>query len=320
MNRGPAPVLPPNWPSPDRPLPSTPPIPFNHGHQVHLWVQPIIGLQVYLPTRSIMASKCISKFTRVWPPCASLSVLDLGLQDHLWVHRMLASKSISEFTGSRPLSASPNSLNLSVVNGQSYQAGSLLSVLCHVSHNIWRVSVRISSSFSKSVCGWWADMKGYSMILNHTHCVDIRRIGKISSGTAWIASIYESSARVRGAKSWERLILYCVEWDDVYLPCGLANISSLSLSSSPLCLNHLTPPPSLNQCLFPWISIWLPPASPCQTEWRWWWEMNFPTTMASKSISKLSESASPGAPLIMLEYRLWPDWPYVHIQSNLDRW
>jgi len=37
------------------------------------------------------------------------------------------------------------------------------------------------------------------------------------------------------------------------------------------------------------------------------------TMMASKCISKLSQSASPGAPVITLQYRLQPDWPYVYI-------
>jgi len=49
------------------------------------------GLQV----RTIMASKCISKLARSWPLSASLSSLDLSLQVHLWVHSISVSKSIS---------------------------------------------------------------------------------------------------------------------------------------------------------------------------------------------------------------------------------
>jgi len=39
---------------------------------------------------------------------------------------------------------------------------------------------------------------------------------------------------------------------------------------------------------------------------------------ASKCISNVSQSASPGAPAITLQYRLQPDWPYVYISRDLD--
>jgi len=35
-------------------------------------------------------------------------------------------------------------------------------------------------------------------------------------------------------------------------------------------------------------------------------------------ISNFSEWACPGAPPIMLDYHLWPDWPYVYIYSDLN--
>jgi len=85
--------LPPDWPPsdqslPDQPPPSTPPILIDHG------------LQVYLLTRSITASKCISEFTRSRPPSASPNSLNHGLQVHLWVHSI-----------SRSPSAAPNTLD-----------------------------------------------------------------------------------------------------------------------------------------------------------------------------------------------------------------
>jgi len=58
-----------------------------------------------------MASKCISKLARSWPPSASLSSLNLGLQLHLQTRSITASKGISEFTQSRSPIASPNSLD-----------------------------------------------------------------------------------------------------------------------------------------------------------------------------------------------------------------
>jgi len=47
-----------------------------------------------------MASKCISKLTRSWPPSPSLSSLERSLQLHLQTRSITASKCISEFTRS----------------------------------------------------------------------------------------------------------------------------------------------------------------------------------------------------------------------------
>jgi len=69
------------------------------------------GRQVHLQTRSIMASKCISEFTRSRPPSASLSSHDNGFQVHFWVHSISGSKCISKLAQSRPLSASLSSHN-----------------------------------------------------------------------------------------------------------------------------------------------------------------------------------------------------------------
>jgi len=121
-----------SWP------PSASPNSLDHGLQVHLWVQLHLGLEVHLETRTIMASKCISEFTRSWPPSsynnglqvhvqtrpitaskfatscppsASQNSLDYGLQMHLWVHSIRSSQCISKLARSWPPSAflySPN--------------------------------------------------------------------------------------------------------------------------------------------------------------------------------------------------------------------
>jgi len=80
--------LPSDQSPPDQRPPSTPPVMIDHG------------LQAYLPTRAITASKCISEFTRSRPPSASRNSLNHGLQGHLWVHSI-----------SRSPSGPPNSLN-----------------------------------------------------------------------------------------------------------------------------------------------------------------------------------------------------------------
>ena len=89
------------------------------------------GLQVHLQTRSIAASKCISKLTQSLPPSASRNSLNRGLQVHLqtrlitaskftrsWppsadlqTRSIVASKCISKLARSRPPSASPISLD-----------------------------------------------------------------------------------------------------------------------------------------------------------------------------------------------------------------
>ena len=90
---------PPDWPPsagslPNLPSPSTPSTLFDHG------------LQVYLPTRSITAAKCISEFTRSWPPSASPNSINHSLLVHLWVHSISVSKCITNHARSRPPSTS----------------------------------------------------------------------------------------------------------------------------------------------------------------------------------------------------------------------
>jgi len=85
--------LPPDWPPshqlpPDQPPPCTPPIVIDHG------------LKIWLLTRSITASNCISEFTRSQPPRASPNSVKHDLPVHLWVQSI-----------SQSLSASPNSLD-----------------------------------------------------------------------------------------------------------------------------------------------------------------------------------------------------------------
>ena len=74
---------PPDWPPPDWHPPSTPPISLDHG------------LQVYLQTRSITASKSVTKLAQLQPPSASPHSLDYSLQVHLPPRSITASKCIS---------------------------------------------------------------------------------------------------------------------------------------------------------------------------------------------------------------------------------
>jgi len=132
MNRVSAPIAPPFWTyclQIDRLL-STPPIPLGHGLQVHPQTRSIMAskcisklarsqassaspklLDHGFQTRSITASKCISNNARSWPPSASPNSLDHSLQVHPQTRSIAASKWISKLARSRPPSASPKSLD-----------------------------------------------------------------------------------------------------------------------------------------------------------------------------------------------------------------
>jgi len=68
-------------------------------------------LQVYLRTRSIAASMCISKLAGSRPPGASPNSLDHSLQVYLQTHSVTASKCFTKLARSRPRSVFPNFLN-----------------------------------------------------------------------------------------------------------------------------------------------------------------------------------------------------------------
>jgi len=106
MNRVSDPVVPPSWSTASRSpssmyssnldrswSPSASPISCDYGLQLHLWVH------------SILASKCISKLSRLRPRITSLRSRDIGLQVHLWTRLIMVSNCICEFTWSRPPSA-----------------------------------------------------------------------------------------------------------------------------------------------------------------------------------------------------------------------
>jgi len=68
-------------------------------------------LLVLLQSRLIMASKCISRLGRSWPPRASTNSLDCGLQVHLQSRSITASNCISKIGRLQHPSASPKSLD-----------------------------------------------------------------------------------------------------------------------------------------------------------------------------------------------------------------
>ena len=75
------------------------------------------GLQVNLQTRTIMASKCISKVARSQPSSVSLTLHDHGLQVYLQSRSIMAFK----LAPTLPWSASLSSLNHGVVELEGMQ-------------------------------------------------------------------------------------------------------------------------------------------------------------------------------------------------------
>jgi len=85
--------------------------PSSHHASLPNYYLQIDRLQVLLETRSMMASKCISKLTRSRPPGVSPDLLDCSLQVPPHTHSITASKCTSRLAWLRPASASPNSLD-----------------------------------------------------------------------------------------------------------------------------------------------------------------------------------------------------------------
>ena len=97
--------------TPHRPLWSTPPKSLDHSLLVHLQTRSI-SLAVHLWVHSISVPNCISNLAWSRPRGAYLSSLDLGHQEHLQIRSLTAMKCVSEFTGFWPPNASLSSLDL----------------------------------------------------------------------------------------------------------------------------------------------------------------------------------------------------------------
>jgi len=91
----------------------------SHDHllQVHLQTRSITAWKfatswppsAYLQSRSFTASKCISKYTRLWPPSASPKLLHHGLGVYLCVHSIIIFRRTLNCSESPP-AASPDIL------------------------------------------------------------------------------------------------------------------------------------------------------------------------------------------------------------------
>ena len=137
------------------------------------------SLQVYLWTRTIMASK----FAPSWPPSASLYSLDHGLQLHLQTRSITASKCISKLDRLQPRSASSSSLNHGVVKRWSLKADSPSSTLRRTSHGIRREFMRKSKKEGERIWRdtrpWWTTQMPWIY--------------------EWLARVHEDQHKLRGS-------------------------------------------------------------------------------------------------------------------------
>jgi len=100
--------------------------PSSHNHPVHVHLQTHLitaskftvswSSSAYLQTRTISASKCISKLVGLQPPSVSLNSLHHTFQGY----KIIGSKFISKLDRSRHRNASGSPLNHGLVTGWSY--------------------------------------------------------------------------------------------------------------------------------------------------------------------------------------------------------
>jgi len=121
---------------------------------------------VYLQTRSITASKCISKLARLRPRSSHHH----GLQVHIQTRSITASKCISKLGGSQPPSVSLNSHNYGL-QVRTIMASSVTPNLLNHGLPVYLQTRSITASeciskFTQSRCGETVELEGRQPIIN----------------------------------------------------------------------------------------------------------------------------------------------------------
>jgi hypothetical protein len=138
------------------------------------------------------------------------------------------------------------------------------------------------------------DMTGYLAVIRRTNCKSEYKPGK----TLWDKQLGQIKYEFRNMRWLSTL---------GSLKCTLPVAQFTSIILIYLCV----PPCYSVHNQYPYITIHPKLASPYQSKLLWWREMDFPTSMASKCISKFPQSSSPGTPLTLLKHCLQTEWPYV---------
>jgi len=275
--------------------PSASPNSLYHGLQVYLWVELDLGLQVHLQTRSITASKCISQLH------------NLGLQMHLHTCLITASKCISKLalswppsaslssTWSWPPSASPNSLD----HGLQVHLSVTRSWTPNASPNSLHLNLQVhlqTRSIMASKC-----ISVFNLILTSKCIFKLARSQPPSASLGYTISASKCISKLARSRP------PCASLSSTWSQPPSASLSYWISASNPA----RSRPPSASQS-----STRSRPPSASRNSLDCGLQVHLPvhTITASKFISKSSQSASPGAPAITLQYRLQPDWPYVYIK------
>jgi len=184
---------------------------------------PIYLLKVHHQCRSIIDSMCISKPTQLCPPSSH----DHSLEVYPNTCSIMASQCVPNLAQSQPLSASPNSIwhplqvctisaskcipksapftsftSISKLNKSQCGDTMELDVRKPII-NTPPYHLRYAKGICKKVQFWLEAVIGYPAVRNHKYCIDQWSHCKSAWGTTQIVWIHESSAGVRGTKSWE---------------------------------------------------------------------------------------------------------------------
>jgi len=310
----------PDVPLPNRLPPSTPPISIGHGLQVHLQTRLIIASkciselldlirQIHLHTRSITTSKCISELHH------------LGLQGHLQTRSITAFKCNAKLARSGPPTESlsysiPASICISKL-AQSRPASASLSYKISASKCIFKLAQSQHSSAS------------LSYPISASKCMSKLALSRPPSASPNLLKLWPPSASFSPLDHGLPVLLQthsitaskCIsEFNQI---SASKCISKLALSQPPSA--SLSYKISASKCMstLAWSlppSAYLsstrsrpPSASPNTLDCRLHVHLLVHTITASKWISMFSQSSSPGAPAIMLQYRLQPDRMCVYM-------
>jgi len=113
--------------------------------------------------------------------CISPNSLGHGLELYHQTRSIRILKCISNLARSSSQSVLLSSLAHGVVTLWSYKADSPSSTLHQTWNGIQKEFMRQSGSISRRIWWWFENMKGYPALINHTNCVDLRKLSKSAS-------------------------------------------------------------------------------------------------------------------------------------------
>jgi len=244
------------------------------------------GLQVC----TIMASNCIFNLARFRASTASLGHLTLGLQLHLQTHMISVSKCIFEFIWSPPaIACSTITVSKSIFGFTRSRPPSASRISLHYRLQVCTImasQVDLQTG-SISACKFAQSWPASASPFSHDYGLQVDLCVCTLPASKWISKLAPS----------QRTRLYLGSLD-------------------PGIQVHLH-----NDCItaFKFAQLWPPTESPLSHNYGLQVHLWFHYISVSMCITMLSQSASSGGSLIVIEYRLQADLLYIYILSQLDR-